>query len=225
MKQLEELINNEEPAWELVTQWLTEAKNEIEVLDKDSSKADLALYRTQVTTRSPMGAIVFETGGILVDFGWIRILGSGSDNLKRSLPEWNKGKSLNEYGQEMSFVLVADDAIGGFFALNGGEFGDKDLGKVFYLSPDTLEWESLDLGYSDFIYWTFTGEIDKFYKGLRWKEWKEEVKEMGADRTVNFFPFLWTKYDDLEELSRKDVPIEETWKIQMDVRNQLITKN
>ena len=65
--------------------------------------------------------------------------------------------------QTPSFLLVADDAMGGFFALNGGAFGNYDLGKIFYLSPDNLVWEPLEIGYSDFIYWTFTGDIDLFY--------------------------------------------------------------
>lgn len=224
MRPLEELINKEEPGFKLVEEWMKEAKNEVEILERDSIKADLALFRTQVTTRSPMGAIIYETGGILVDNGWIRILGSGSDKLKRNLPEWNKGKSFEDYGQGMSFLLIADDAIGGFFALNGGGFGKQDLGKIYYFSPDNLEWEPLGIGYSDFIHWAFTGNLDLFYKGLRWKKWKKEVKKMSGDRAMNFYPFLWTKYDDLEKLSRKDVPIEEVWTLQMDVREQLIIK-
>ena len=171
-----------------------------------------------------MGAIIYETGGILVDDGWIRILGSGSDRMKRNLAEWNKGKSFEEYGEVPSFLLVADDVIGGFFALNGGGFGKEDLGKIYYFSPDDLEWEPLGLGYSDFIYWTFTGDIKQFYEGLRWKKWKKEVKKIGADRGINFYPFLWTKYDDIEKLSRKDVPIEEIWKLQIDLKTQLINE-
>ena len=147
MKPLKELINNEESGWELIKEWMKEAKNEIEILKKNSTHADSALYRTQVTTRSPMGAIIYETGGILVDNGWIRILGSSSDKLKRSLPEWNRGKTFEEYGQVMSFLLIADDAIGGFFALNGGEFGNQNLGKIYYFSPANLEWEPLEIGY------------------------------------------------------------------------------
>ena len=224
MKPLEELINKEEPGWELVEKWLTKAINELEILDKDSFQADSALYQTQVTTSSPMGAIIYETGGILVDNGWIRILGSGSDKLKRNLPEWNKGKSFEEFGERMLFVLIADDAIGGFFALNGGEFENKNIGRVFYFSPDNLEWESLEIGYSDFIIWLFTGELDKFYEGLMWRDWEKDVKEMGADRAMSFYPFLWTEYDDLEKLSRKDIPIEEMWGMQMNVRNQMINK-
>ena len=225
MRPLEELVNTEEPGWELIEEWRKEAKNGIEILPKDSIQADSALYRTQVTTRSPMGAIIYETGGILVDNSWIRILGSGSDRLKRNVPEWNKGKSFEEYGQAMPFLLIADDAIGGFFALNGGGFGNQDLGKIYYLSPDNLEWEPLEIGYSDFIFWAFTGEIDKFYEGLRWRKWKEEIKQMGADRAMNFYPFLWTKYDDLEQLSRKDVPIEEMWTLQLDLRKPMMNND
>lgn len=42
---------------------------------------ETALLATQVTTRSPMGAVVYHTGGILVDHGWIRILGAGECKL------------------------------------------------------------------------------------------------------------------------------------------------
>lgn len=115
MRPLEELINKEDSGYRLIENWLREAKNEVEILEKDQTKADTALYRTQVTTRSPMGAIIYETGGILVDNAWIRILGSGSDKMQRGLPDWNKGKSFEEYGQAPPFLLVADDAIGGFF--------------------------------------------------------------------------------------------------------------
>jgi hypothetical protein len=83
MRPLEELINKEDSGFRLIENWIKEAKNGVEILGKDSTKADTALYRTQVTTRSPMGAIIYETGGILVDNGWIRILGSGSENEKR----------------------------------------------------------------------------------------------------------------------------------------------
>ena len=44
-------------------------------------KAEFALYKTQVTTRSPMGAIIYETMNILIDNGWIRILGSGNEKI------------------------------------------------------------------------------------------------------------------------------------------------
>jgi Protein of unknown function DUF2625 len=225
MRPLETLINHVDPAWPLVKEWVNTAKNKVEVLQRDAAKADTALYLTQVTTKSPMGAIVYETGGILVDKGWIRILGSGSEKMKRSLPDWNKGKSFEEYGQAPPFLLIADDAVGGFFALNGGAFDGQNLGKVYYFSPDALDWEPLGMSYSDFVYWVFTANLDKFYKGLRWKKWEKEVVEMGADKVVNFYPFLWMKHDKLEDLSRKAVPVQEIWELEMDVRKQLGSKH
>ena len=30
----------------------------------------------QMPTSSPMGAVIYETGGILIHHGWLRILGS-----------------------------------------------------------------------------------------------------------------------------------------------------
>src|SRR5918993_653942 len=124
MRPVDQLINKTDPGWTLVQQWIDEAKNKVEVLPCDTTKAKDALYKTQVTTRSPMGAIVYSTGGLLVDGGWIRILGSGSSKLNRTLPDWNKGKSFKEFGEQASFLLVADDAAGGFFAINAGAFGD-----------------------------------------------------------------------------------------------------
>lgn len=139
MRPLDQLINKSEPGWTLVQDWIGKAKNKVEVLPVDTVKAKDALFKTQVTTRSPMGAIVYSSGGLLVDGGWIRILGSGHDRLNRTLPDWNKGKSFKEFGEAPAYLLVADDAAGGFFAINGGGLG-SDAGKVYYLSPDNLEW-------------------------------------------------------------------------------------
>jgi hypothetical protein len=95
MKKAEELIDKADPGWTLVEDWIKTATNKVEVLPVDALKAKEALYKTQVTTRSTMGAVIFNTGGILIDDGWIRILGSGSSKFNRSLPDWNKGKSFN----------------------------------------------------------------------------------------------------------------------------------
>ncbi|MFZ4797225.1 MAG: DUF2625 domain-containing protein [Bacteroidia bacterium] len=221
MRTLNELINKEEPAWTLVKEWIDSAKNKVEVLPIDTSKAKDALYKTQVTTRSPMGAIVYMTGGLLVDNGWIRILGSGNEKLKRILPDWNKGKTFKEFGQAPAFLLIADDAMGGFFLLNGGGLG-KDLGKVYYFSPDNLEFEPLDLTYSAFLNFCFNNNLDEFYKGHRWTNWKEEVTKLNGDSVYTFYPFLWSKEGkDINKVTRSVVPIEEQYGLNLDFRKQL----
>ncbi|TKK64169.1 DUF2625 domain-containing protein [Ilyomonas limi] len=226
MRPPDQLINTTEPGWTLVQQWISKAKNKVEVLPCDTAKAKDALYKTQVTTRSPMGAIIYSTGGLLIDNGWIRILGSGSTKLARTLPDWNKGKSFKEFGEQPSFLLVADDAIGGFFAINGGAFG-ADAGKLYYLSPDNLEWEPLDLTYTEFLNFCFSGKLNDFYKGLRWKGWKEEVAQLDGNMVYSFYPFLWTKEGkDIDKVSRKPIPVEEQFSFMLDMRKQLgLTKN
>jgi len=221
MRPLNELINKTEPGWPIVQQWIKDAKNKVEVLPCDAEKAKDALYKVQVTTRSPLGAVVYSCGGLLIDDGWIRILGSGDKRLNRSLPDWNKGKTFKQFGEPPSFLLIADDAIGGFFALNGGGLG-KDLGKIYYLSPDTLEWENLKLTYSDFLNFCFTGDIEKFYRNLRWTNWRADVSKLDGNSVYTFYPFLWTKEGkDINKNTKSPVPVEEQYSLSLDMQKQL----
>jgi Protein of unknown function DUF2625 len=222
MRPIEELINQTEPAWKLVKEWIKNAKNKVEILPVDSVSAKDALYKTQVTTRSPMGGIVYETGGILIDDGWIRILGSGSKKLNRSLPYWNKGKSFKEFGDVPSYFLIADDAIGGFFILNGGGLKKENIGKVFYLAPDNLMYECLDLNYSEFIDFCFNEDLEKFYNGNRWKGWRKDISLLSGESVFAFYPFLWSKEGkDINKNTRTPVPIEEQYHLNLDFRKQL----
>jgi len=221
MHSLDELINKTDPGWSFVKAWIDSAKNKVEILPVDTTKAKEALFETQVTTRSPMGSIVYMTGGLLIDHGWIRILGSGNSKLKRTLPGWNKSKTLKDSVQTPGFLLIADDVIGGFFILNNGALG-KDLGKVYYFSPDNLEFEPLDLSYSEFLNFCFNNDLDKFYETYRWTNWKEEVSKLNGDEVFNFVPALWTEEGkDIIKNSRKPIPIEEQYRVNLFFRKQL----
>jgi hypothetical protein len=221
MKKADELMNKTDPAWTLVQDWIKSAKNKVEILPADPVAAKDALYKTQVTTGSPMGAVVFMTGGLLIDDGWIRILGSGNTKFNRTLPDWNKGKSFKEFGETPSFLIIADDAIGGFYILNGGGLG-KDVGKIYYFSPDNLEYEPLDITYSEFLQFCFYNDLSKFYDGNRWKEWREDVSKIKGDEVFNFYPFLWTaEGSDINKNSRKVITIDEQYALNMDLRKQL----
>jgi len=216
MRTVKELVNMQEPGWELVADWMKRAKNRVEVLPKDQARAEQALYETQVTTRSPMGAVVYETGGILIDDGWIRILGSGSARLDRSLISWNLGKSMNRVGESPSFLLIADDALGGFFAINNGEFGPADSQKVFYFAPDNLTWEPMGIGYSEFLNFCFNGDLTAFYSNLRWQGWQADVRVLDGNQGFSFMPFLWTtEGKDINKVNRRAVPIQELWGLYM----------
>lgn len=221
MRPVHELINNSDPGWTFVRQWIDSAKNKVEILPAEIDNAKDALYKIQVTTRSPMGAIVYMTGGLLVDDGWIRILGSGNSKLTRSLPDWNKGKTLADFGQPAPYLLIADDVLGGFFLLNGGGLG-QDLGKVYYFAPETLEYEPLDMTYTDFLIFCFSSNLDDFYEGYRWPNWRLEVSVLSGDKVFNFFPCLWTKEGkEINKNSRKPVSVDEQYMLNLDLRKQL----
>ena len=212
MRELNELINRNEDAITLIIDWKNNAKNEIQILENDSIKSKEALYKTQVSTRSPMGAIIFHTGGILINNGWIRIYGSGNEKLNRNLPDWNKGKTFQNFGEKPGHLLIADDAVGGFFLLNGGNLGN-DLGKIYYLAPNNLEAEPLDLSYTDFINFCFNGNINDFYKDLRWKNWENDFKNLTTNEAFMFYPYLWSKEGkNINKVQKSKLSIEEVYK-------------
>lgn len=221
MKNSEELIDKTDSGWITVQDWIKSARNKVEILPADPLKAKEALYKTQVTTHSPLGAIVFKTGGLLIDDGWIRILGSGNLKLNRTLGDWNIGKSYKELGDKPSFILIADDAIGGFYLLNGGGLGN-DIGKIYYFSPDNLEYEPLDITYSEFLEFCFNNDLDKFYDGNRWNGWRDEVSKLKGDEVFNFYPFLWSAQgSDINKSTRKIIPVQEQYSLNLDLRKQL----
>jgi hypothetical protein len=206
---LDELIDKKQPGIELVRGWIRGAKNHVEELKVARADGERALLALQVTSRSPMGALALETGGLLVDHGWIRVLGAGHKRLPRSIHEWNRlgGKSPHRLP---GTIVVADDVLGGFFAINGGGL-DGPMGHVFYLSPESLTWEDIAPSYSAWLNGIMTGDLEALYKGMRWPGWQKEVEKLSGDRGISVYPFLFAAGEDIAKRSRKPVPITELW--------------
>jgi hypothetical protein len=214
MKTLEQLTATNDPGIRLVREWANACKHTCELLPPSESRARV-LESVQVSTHSILGAILYETGGILIDHGWLRLLGSGHPKLTRTLPAWNEGRATG-------FLLVADDAVGGFFAINGGGLGD-DLGKMYYFAPDSLRWEATELDHSQFMIGAMSDKIKGYYESMRWPGWTEDVENLHGDRCYSFYPPLWTKEGSINTSHRGDVPIHEHWGAQMDFLGQLNT--
>jgi uncharacterized protein DUF2625 len=210
MRQFSELLDEADSAWPMVRTWIRDARNPVEALPaRDPDRVD-ALVAAQVTTHSTMGAIIYETGGLLIDSGWLRILGSGHPRLRRSLPGWNDGRSVRQPGELPSFLLIGDDVLGGFFAINGGGLG---LGtrNVCYFAPDRHEWEDLERGYTEFLQWTLVGELDQFYAGFRWPGWADEVRMLDGDTAYSIYPPLWSEGPSIQNRIRRAIPIAELY--------------
>lgn len=204
---LSELVNPAEPGLVLVRDWMSRATRPVELLPCDPARGKETLLSLQVTTRSPMGALAYETGGLLVDDGWVRVLGASCDRLPRGLADWNR---IGGDRRLPGALLVGDDALGGFFAVNGGGLRGR-AGNVFYLAPDTLEWEELEMSYSDWLVWLFEGDVELFYEELRWSTWRDDVRKLGGEQGFLVYPFLFTNESAIEEPSREPVPMAELW--------------
>ena len=99
----------ENSAWSEVQRWLQNAKNAVEILAGDKEQGKVIFQRLQVSPRSLMGTLALETGGILLDHGWLRFLGAGNERMKGNLLSWN---AIQEgFGIQQAFI-VAHDVIG-----------------------------------------------------------------------------------------------------------------
>lgn len=222
MRTLVELVNDADPGWPLVLEAVHGAENHTRVLPTTRTRGEAALLALQVTSRSPMGAIALESGGIAVDHGWVRILGAGGPEMDGDIARWNALGPAAPLAPPLEHALrVAFDAVGGTFAINGGGLG-PDLGKAYYFAPDSLEWEPLDRGYSDLLQLFFRGDLAKFYEGARWAGWEQEIAVATLDHGIHLWPPLCSKEgEDPSKVSRKAVPLAELVPFHEDMRRQL----
>jgi hypothetical protein len=118
-------------------------------------------------------------------------------------------------------VIVADDVVGGAFAINGGALGPA-RGSVHYFAPDRLAWEDLGVGHSAFVSRAFSGDLATFYVKLRWPGWQAEVEQLQGDRALSLYPPPWSAEGaDISRVSRGVVPAAELWRLQADFAAQL----
>ena len=197
-------INNN--LWEELKKMFSDSNKNIKLSISKTNDGQNTLDILKITSKSALGSILFNTCGITVD-NWIRVLGSENQE-NRGLLSYNK---INENGVAnviKKMLIVADDVVGGVFALNAGKFLDG-IGDVWYFAPDTLQWEALEMKYSEFISWIAMGNIDEFYSSLRWNRWKDDVSNLTFDEAILVYPFLWSSKVQIEKADKKIVPAEE----------------
>lgn len=205
-------LQSDADALPMIRDWIAASPVDVKVLPASPEDGRRCLEALQVTTRSPMGAVAFHTGGLLVDHGWLRVLGAGSAALPRSLDLWNAvgGSARFDRG-----VLIADDVLGGFFAWF------REPRTVHYLAPDTLEWEDSQLGYADWLAWALTERLRQFYEDLRWEGWSQEIATLRGESGLLIYPPLFSEASPVAERKRSPVPMEELWRLGLDFQRQL----
>ncbi len=217
MRSYDELLAPD-PAWPAIAE-AAAASGRVTVLTRDPAAARACLEALQVTTRSTLGAIAHECGGMLIDHGWLRMLGSGHPRLTRVVGAYNAEVEI----PLAACVIIGDDVIGGVFAINGprGALGPA-RGNVHYFAPDRLIWEDTGMGHSAFVSWAFTGDLAAYYENLRWPGWEQAIATVSGDQALTLYPPPWTvEGKDISKVSRRPAPAMEVLRMQLDVARQL----
>jgi hypothetical protein len=183
-------------AWDEIAVAIDAAPYPVRVLPGDVKRAAECLAFLEITTRSWLGAVVARSGGLLVDHGWLRVLGSGHDGL----PDVGE-----EADRERGGLVVAHDVLGGHFAWIPAEPGVRPT--IHHYGADTVEWQDLEIGYADWLHAMLTGATTEFYASLRWPGWEAEVEAVPVDRGIHAYPPPFTvEGADLSAVSRAPVP-------------------
>eukprot|EP00668_Euglena_longa_P016716 GGOE01021006.1.p1 GENE.GGOE01021006.1~~GGOE01021006.1.p1 ORF type:complete len:237 (-),score=48.52 GGOE01021006.1:165-875(-) len=215
----------------LIFRWQQSATNHVEILPGTNRRdCEEALQWLELTAKTPLGAVALHTGGILVHHGWLHSLPVSPIHQLQCM--WAEA----EAGVPLGCILIADDIIGGFFALNGGRLSEErgTIAKVFYLSPDTLEWECTGMGYGAFLQWAFLGNIPEFYALYPFEppvdcpdlaadealtadvQWWREVEGLAATLSFRFSPPLWeTAGGAVIDRARFSVPAAELFELML----------
>ena len=223
MRILKELLDAKS-SWSVVEELIATAVNKVDCLPVSKEGAEESLIALDQSVASLMGAITYNTGGILIDDGWLRILGGTCERFSRNIANWNLTRD-HKIENVPGFMMVADDVLGGIFAINGNYFG-SDTGMMYYLAPDTLEWEGLEVNFHDFLRFVFTGDLEGFYSGLRWEGWRKDITELSADAAFIFDPPLWdTEADNTQVRKREQIPMDEMYELLLEMNNLMISED
>ncbi len=203
MRSLAELLDPEDRGAEEARRLLAHAVNPVEVVRGDRARGERALVRVQAPTSTLLGAVAYRLGGLVFDHGWLRLLAAGSPRFPRDLAGWNGAAGAPRLA---GATLVADDAIGGFFAVDGGAFGAA--GGVHYYAPDSGAWEEMDIDYAGLFDWAANGDLDAFYEDHRWPGWEVEALGLGVDQVFDFTPPLT---EEAAQRTRTRVSVDVAW--------------
>ncbi len=211
----DDLRHVSDPAWPQIQALIEGAPQSVRVLSTDLARRDVALEALQVSTGSYLGAVVGECAALVVDHGWLRILGAGGEGL----PGVHEANRLSDGPPPL--LDVAWDVLGGRFAINGGGV-DAPAGEVCYWGPDSLDWTPIGGGHTNFITWALSDALADFYAALRWPGWEREAATLPLDRGLSLMPPPFTaEGQDQSRVTRSAVPLRELHRFHEDMAAQL----
>ncbi len=205
LKTASELVD-EGSAMPVIRGWVAPGTT-VEILPCEPAHGEISLEALQISARSPLGAIALETGGILIDDGWIRILGAGHARLARTIAGWNGLPCDAGDAYLPGAMFVADDALGGMFAVDIGALGATH-GNVCFFDPGARLWRDTQLSYGDWLRALFASELDH-YRAVRWEGWRDDVRRLPGTHAFVTDPRPWVSGPPLSTRHRRPITMRE----------------
>ncbi|WFP16249.1 DUF2625 family protein [Citricoccus muralis] len=174
---------------------IAKAPWEVENLHCDPQRSQQVMAQLELTEDSELGAMVAHTGGLVIDHGWVRLLGAGLGDL----PDVATASPFTR--EDPHYLVLGVDVLGGIFAIDGTALG-AGAGRLCYIDPTTMDAaqptvRDLNVSHAQFMAWVLTGDVDKFYAPHRWDDWKEDIAGLSlnhgldADRQPIRLSDLW----------------------------------
>ncbi len=190
--------------------WIEKAGPRVRALPLEPHRGEPVARALGVSARSSLWAMATNVGALLIDDGWVRVLGGGAVGLGADLADWNGLSDAPTFAKSVGFFVVGFDVMGGVFALDGGALGGPTAnGQVFYFAPDSLAWEPMEMGYTPWLEWLLLDRerVDAWFESQRWPGWRDEVRPLSLDTAISSYPFAWTNEGkDPSKVSRAPVP-------------------
>lgn len=202
--------------WNEILQVFSTSKSNIIQVPGENAIGENTVKMLGLNEKTALATIIYNVAGITID-NCIRILGQGNSEIV-SIAEINKIEN-GIPTKIKGLLIVATDIFGGMYAMNTEEI-DGVLGEIFYFGPDTLEWEVLNMKYSQFLYWTVNGNTEEFYESMKWNDWEKYAETTNFNQGILIYPFLWSQEIKLETASKKIVPFEELVNVNMECRGK-----
>lgn len=201
--------------WNELFEALRQSPNKVEICKSESDGYKI-IEQMGIGENTTIGLIILNCSMLRIN-GYLRIWGSGNNTTHRNFVDGNN-ELRGYFGGNK--VVVADDIWGGCFAINNGDFSGSPQ-YLWYYAPDTLQWENLEITYSQFIYWAIGPDIQGFYKSFLWDNTRTLLDQITFSQGLSIYPPLWTKECDSKTASVRIIPMNELVKVNIEIAKQL----
>ncbi len=195
--------------WLLMSKMIKESANKI-LLTQNLFKNSSIIDELQIQEESTIGQLLLHVKSMTIN-GYLRILTKDIVDVNAKVKKIYPGNKL----------VVATDIFGGIFAINNCDF-DEEKDTIWYFAPDTLQWEDLNIDYTNFIKWALSDNLVKFYSSFLWKSSEDIIQQLNDGDAVLIYPFLWSNECDIETATKKIVPYIELVELNAQYQNSII---